>query len=341
MKLPLDFNLKLIFRLVFAGVILAAALFPAIRAITDAAGIKIKFEYLFPIAVILWGWVVLICDMRIYMLFEGRRYWPAPLRNLFMRREQRRLTLLLEIVKTPGDDRRRYLEASVEYALFPIDEGGDAYVAHPTRLGNLIEAFETYPKVKYGLDAIFYWYRLWVALDKDLREEIENTQSVVDSTIYVTFAFYLSGLIMFGYASAISLSGCAHYLGWLSPLHLPYVPTPLWLCVLGVICLIVGYLIYRLSLTAHVQYGELFKSVFDQFRAKLQFDDVLQEVGSISGSPYLSFKSRREKNRIIWRYLRWHRIRDETTGKNLTVKEWKDRPTTADGDGSSSGAKAE
>src|SRR5262249_25424490 len=143
MKLPLDFNLKLIFRLVFAGVILAAALFPVTRALADAIGIKLKTEYLFPIAVILWGWVVLICDMRIYMLFEGRRYWPAPLKDLFLESEKRRLAQLWAIVQRPGADRRKYLEACVEYGLFPVNDGGDAYAEHPTRLGNLIESFES------------------------------------------------------------------------------------------------------------------------------------------------------------------------------------------------------
>jgi len=327
MKLPLDFNLKLIFRLVFAGVVLAAALFPATRAVANAVGLKIKIEYLFPIAVILWGWVVLVCDMRIYMLFEGRRYWPGWLRSLFEWSEKRRLARLWRIVNDPGADRRRFLEAGVELALFPVHEEGDSYVEHPTRLGNLIESFETYPKVKYGLDAVFYWYRLWVVLDKDLREELENAQSVVDSTIYVAFAFYVSGLAMFGYA-AITQFGHG-YLGRLPAVTLPYVPGPGWLCVLGIACLVIGYLIYRLSLTAHAQFGELFKSVFDQFRSKLQLDDVLKEVGRISEAPYLSFKSRREKNWIIWRYLRWQLIRDDAARRNLTPREWEERLAAA------------
>jgi hypothetical protein len=79
-------------------------------------------------------------------------------------------------------DRRKALEVGVEYALYPTDDDSAAYVAHPTRLGNIIESFESYPKIKYGLDSVFYWYRLWVVLDKDLREEIDSSQAVVDST---------------------------------------------------------------------------------------------------------------------------------------------------------------
>lgn len=69
MKLPFDFGIKLLFRLVFPGVILAAALTPAIRAILQCLEIPIKIEYLFPIEVIGFGWAVAVCDMPIYMLF--------------------------------------------------------------------------------------------------------------------------------------------------------------------------------------------------------------------------------------------------------------------------------
>jgi hypothetical protein len=326
MKLPLEFGIKLVFRLVFAGVILAAALVPAVHGLVHALGAKIKTEFLFPVEVIVWGWTVLICDMRIYMLFEGRRYWPAWLKKLSTLSEQRRLKKLADLLATPNVDRRRYLEAGVEYGLFPVDEGGDAYVAHPTRLGNIIESFETYPRVKYGLDAIFYWYRLWVVLDKDVREEVDNAQSVVDSTIYVAFAFYVSGLVMFAYAAAqaITHTGWA-FLSWLPAIDLPYVPRPATLCALGLACWIAGYQVYRLSLPAHAQFGELFKSIFDQFRSKLVFDDVLQEVGSISNFPYLGLRSQRDKNQIVWRYLRWHLIRDEAAKVNLTVKQWRER----------------
>jgi hypothetical protein len=264
--------------------------------------------------------------MRIYMLFEGRRYWPAWLKKLSTLSEQRRLKKLADLLATPNVDRRRYLEAGVEYGLFPVDEGGDAYVAHPTRLGNIIESFETYPRVKYGLDAIFYWYRLWVVLDKDVREEVDNAQSVVDSTIYVAFAFYVSGLVMFAYAAtqAITHTGWA-FLSWLPAIDLPYVPRLATLCALGLACWIAGYQVYRLSLPAHAQFGELFKSIFDQFRSKLVFDDVLQEVGRISNIPYLGLRSQQDKNQIVWRYLRWHLIRDEAAKVNLTVKQWRER----------------
>jgi hypothetical protein len=326
MKLPFDFSIKLIFRLVFPGAILAAALVPGLHALLHTVGLTIKFEYLFPIEVIAWGWAIVVSDMSIYMLFEGRRYWPSPIRKLLIWCQQRRLKRLSEIVlkrPPPNTDRRSFLEANVEYALYPIDERSEAYVEHPTRPGNIIESYETYPKVKYGLDAVFYWPRLWVVLDKDLREEIDSAQAVVDSTVYISFVLYVSGRVMLVYAA---LAATASRLQWLSSVKLPYVPGPSVLCVLAVGCLIIGFVVYRLSLPTHAKFGELFKSVFDQYQSKLMFDDVLNEVARIAGDPTMTLKlSQRDKNGIIWRYLRWQLIRDESTGRNLTVKEWQDR----------------
>jgi hypothetical protein len=334
MKLPFEFGVKLIFRMIFPGAILAAALVPGAHAILHALGVWIRFEYLFPIEVIAWGWAIVIADMPIYMLFEGRRYWPSLIRNMLMSFQQRRLNRLSPIVLNPppsNTDRRRFLEASVEYALYPINENGAAYVTCPTRLGNIIGSFEAYPSVKYGLDSVFYWYRLWVVLDKDLREEIDSSQAVVDSAVYISFVFYMSAIIMFIYAA---IEGTTHlhwpYLQWLPSIVLPYVPPPGVLCVMAAACLLIGFSVYRLSLSAHAKFGELFKSVFDQYRSKLAFDDVVKEIALIKGDFSLTSKSPREKGKIVWRYLRWDRIRDEA-GTNLTVKQWGDRQADRSG----------
>jgi hypothetical protein len=330
MKLPFNFGIKLIFRMIFPGAILAAALVPAVHGILQAMGFSIKFEYLFPVEVMLWGWIINVSDMQIYMLFEGRRYWPSPIRNLRIRCQQRRLERLSEVVTAErmgtSVDRRRSLEAGVEYGHYPTDEHGEAYVAQPTRLGNIIESYEAYSNVKYGLDSVFYWYRLWVMLDKDLREEIDSSQAMVDSTVYVCFVLYASAFVMLAYAG---IGGAAHlhwsYINRLSAINLPYVPAPGVLCGMAGACFVIGFTVYYLSLPAHAKFGELFKSVFDQYRSKLVFDDVLKAIARIMDVPTLMLRSQQEKNRIVWRYLRWHLIRDDAAHRNLTIEEWEDR----------------
>lgn len=169
-------SIKLLFRLVFPGAILAATLVPGLHALLRALGLNIKFVYLFPIEVITWGWVIVVSDMRIYMLFEGRRYWPSPIRKLLIWCQRLRLKRLSKIVFNPPPPKRTAVGSRklVLNTGFIQSTDREAYVSAPTRLGNIIESFENYPDVKYGLDSVFYWYRLWVVLDKDLREEIDS-----------------------------------------------------------------------------------------------------------------------------------------------------------------------
>jgi hypothetical protein len=115
--------------------------------------------------------------------------------------------------------------------------------------------------------------------------------------------------------------------------NLPYINGPKTSFVLGAICFVLAFMVYIMSLPAHARFGEFFKSIFDQYRSKLVFDDVVKEVGKTIGDLNLGWKkSRKERNQIAWRYLRWHLIRDESSGQNMTVGEWKARnsPTCTD-----------
>jgi len=145
-KFAFDFSIKLIFRLIFPGMVLAAAMVPAGDALLNGIGVPLKVAYSYPFQVVAWGWLIAVCDMRIYMLFEGRRYWPYPIRWCLKKFQQIRLNGLLNVISNPKADSRRITEARVEYAQYPVSDYGDPYVAFPTRLGNLIEAYENIQK---------------------------------------------------------------------------------------------------------------------------------------------------------------------------------------------------
>src|SRR5689334_14527323 len=102
MKFPFDLSLAFVFRMIFPGVLLAAAFVPLIHTIVQAAGYDVPLDIAFPVEAIVWGWLVVLADQPIYMLYEGRRYWPAPLREFFQAREQRRLDRLRQ---RAADDR--------------------------------------------------------------------------------------------------------------------------------------------------------------------------------------------------------------------------------------------
>jgi hypothetical protein len=173
--------------MLFPGFLLALGFFPILKIVSDK--INIPFEISFTLTVILLGWFIVVLDMYIYMAYEGRRYWPKWLRKWFLNRESKRLEKLIRA--SESSDYETSLEAWVELGLFPVDKKtGEFKVRYPTRLGNLCTAFEDYPSRIYGMDSVFYWPRIWLTLDKDIREEISNQQALADSTVYCSGALF-------------------------------------------------------------------------------------------------------------------------------------------------------
>lgn len=303
MKLPFEFGIKLIFRLVFPGFILTLGLYPAILALRERAGWGISAEYLLGFSVIITGWLVITLDQPIYMLLEGRRFWPRPLRTLFLWTEDRRLKKLkhledkfneLALVAQGSEKqnyRQRYFEASVEKRRFPLDDNGQPEARFPTRLGNLIYSYELYPSKRYGINAVFHWYRLWLSLDKDLREELDNRQALADSSVYASVALFISGLLWMFYWILAKLNyplrhGSTNYT---------------ILLVLGFV--ILSYVMYIASLHPQAQYGESFKSLFDTFEKQINVSRVVERVAGLTYNPEILNQDRQKQLQIALRYL--------------------------------------
>jgi hypothetical protein len=310
MKLPFEFGVPLIFRLVLPGTLLALLTYHTTHTMFAVVSDQITTEALIAFQSIIYGWLIVISDMQIYMLFEGRRYWPNWLERVFLRDERNYLAVIRHKMKNgrqgPRSARatrnrvertnrlRLYREASVDARAFPIDaESGSFYVGLPTRLGNILLGFEGYSDRVYGIDAIFYWPRLWAILDKDIRGELSTAQAMTDSAVYISFVLYLGGLInLIQYV--IEFYGLRQGSAELSGIGL-----------LGGTCLALAYLIYRCSLRLQVTFGEQFKAVFDVFGDKIDLKLAKQALASPLGE-----KSAREANEIIWRYLHNYRVKD-------------------------------
>jgi hypothetical protein len=316
MKLPLTLSTEqLLYRLVLPGLILALVMWPAVVSI-DRAPLD-PLLYL-PFVALFGGWLLGLCDTQIYMLYEGRRYWPTWLRGWALRREQNRLQRLqatAEQTRANGD-RARYLEACSDIARFPLGPDGERHAAMPTRLGNLMYEYELYPSSKYGLDSVFFFYRIWVSIDKDLRDEIGRKQASVDGALYLSFVLALAAVWFFawfwlllatpGYGRSLEA-----LLPWLLGERIRFAwAVPIWAnLLLSGICLLLASGVYRLSLCAHAQYGEFFKALFDQHRSLLQHRDLLEYLVQATGDSSLGAADFKEANMAIWRYLRWHRVR--------------------------------
>ncbi len=303
MKLPFDFGARFILRLLLPSVILALALFPLAAAARHAAGVVLADEILFTATGLLAGLALLLLDMPIYMLLEGRRYWPRWLRDRGLAAERERLARL-QAQSAAATDPQLTVEYDIQIAEFPLDKAsGKPKVTYPTRLGNILNGFETYPDVKYGLDGVFFWPRLWLAIDKDLREELDSVQAVVDGTIYACFA------LLVGAAMSIV------YMLLLLPAFAWQLPA------LGVGALLLSYACYRAALAPYVQYGALFAATFDQYRDRLAFGtlvaDLDRHMGVVTGQ-----RTERERGRATWRFLRWHRYRRPGATDNEQVTDW-------------------
>jgi hypothetical protein len=245
------------------------------------------------------------------MIFEGRRFWPNWLWKFFYSIEQQRLAELLrledatyKLSQTGTESERRVFtkrnsETWVRIRAFPFNEQGKYQAQFPTRLGNLLTAYETYPDIRYGMDGVFYWSRIWLCLDKDLREELDTKQAVADSGIYLSFALYLNAVIWAVYCSGYIRQTKIND-------HLPAIIHP---AVLAVSFFLAAYIIYRLSLYAQAQYGEAFKSVFDDNERRIDVSSVVKTVADIVGDPSILNLDRRQQYLIAWRYLHNYRVR--------------------------------
>lgn len=57
----------------------------------------------------------------------------------------------------------------------------------PTRLGNLLRAYELRPYEKYGLNALICWPRLWLLLPKHVRDELQAARENLDHAVEIWF----------------------------------------------------------------------------------------------------------------------------------------------------------
>ena len=123
----------------------------------------------------------------------------------------------------------------------------------PTRLGNILLAAELYPSEdgRYGIDAVFFWPRLYAVLPETMRNSLREARSSLDLMLITS---WLSVLFTFVAAIFLAFTGTGTWRPW---------------------CLAVGgagfvaLTAYQGAIRAAVTYGELVRTAFDLYRNKL------------------------------------------------------------------------
>jgi hypothetical protein len=121
----------------------------------------------------------------------------------------------------------------------------------PTGLGNTLRAAESYPgdDERWGLDAVFWWPRLYLLLPDSVRDQVDEARTSMDQLVLLSVlsAAFAAAAIGFGIAG-------------LNP--------AVWVsCTVG--GLILARLSYLAAVAASTVFGDLVRSCFDLFRGDL------------------------------------------------------------------------
>jgi len=144
----------------------------------------------------------------------------------------------------------------------------------PSKLGNIIRAFEYYPTTRYGIETITIWPRLLAVLPQDRSDAINAEKSLMDFCLNFSLAFLISGPL---WALAI----------W-------YAEIPRQFIILAVIgSVLLGYLTYRAAIPSAIAWGYEVRTAFDLYRG-----DLLRKLG-LEG-PASTSEERRLWGKIFW-----------------------------------------
>jgi hypothetical protein len=145
----------------------------------------------------------------------------------------------------------------------------------PTRLGNVIRAFERYPAQAYGIDAIALWPRLIGKLDPAFAATIDEAKTSFDFMLNMSFLSGLTTLFILA-------------IGIIFPLPLRW--TFVW-PLLGKLLFfaLLTVVFYYLSVNRAHDWGSQVKSAFDLYRF-----DLLKALG------YLQRPFSYQEERVLW-----------------------------------------
>jgi hypothetical protein len=125
----------------------------------------------------------------------------------------------------------------------------------PTRLGNIMRAYERYSDIVYGIEAIVLWPRIMMVIPDVARDRVREGRVLFDFALNTLFAGLLT---IFLYAVMVALDVRPLIAGF-------YIPSPI-IPALGIVLSLFGW--WQLPGAARER-GEQTKSIFDLYRRDL------------------------------------------------------------------------
>ncbi|MGD1081969.1 MAG: hypothetical protein ABR881_26930 [Candidatus Sulfotelmatobacter sp.] len=247
--------------------------------------------------ILVFGVILSAISGEVYKLYEGRSGWPKPWRDRCIARQNRRAAKMFQEMRAATDP-ARYDELSYRLRDYPQDPDGTPQAKMPTILGNLLYQYEHYPEERYGMDAVFYWTRIWMVMDKDVKKEIDDQWSVADGFLSLSLVSFAGGLLW-------TLVGL---LSWFDVAY-TRLPTDSNLTIVaGLFSLLMGYVFYRASLPFHRQNGERFRAIFDVYR------DKIKKMMSLKPNERSAWKA-------AWAYYQYGLLYCEKCGKFVSASD--------------------
>lgn len=203
-----------------------------------------------------WMWAVLLLALNrsLQRLLEGYGGLNpfrllAPLEKRRLARLTARIDQLDAAIRKDPDAARALNAERGELMRRRVKEFPEERHLLPTRFGNILRAFESYPRLMYGLDDIPGWLRLLAVVPKDYRGLVNDAKSLTDFWMNLHLQSFVL-VIVYGAAAAVTRS-----------IEIPWFP---------ILFLAVAWLALRRARVAALEWGEMVKAAYDVFLPRLR-----------------------------------------------------------------------
>jgi hypothetical protein len=234
---------------------------------------------IFAAEILLLGIVVSSATKPIYYLFEGFRFpWITAFVGGHNRRKVDKYRKELAGLYSGGltddeqDRARRLISYLSDFPNLRPDGRRGYFAERPTRLGNIIASYELYPKSRYGIDGVFFWFHILYKAPDSARQRYEDSMAFAESLVLASAA----GILVFIFSS-LSLVG--RFIGEQFPgIAVIGVSPPSTLDWIALIAgIFVGIIFYALALSAHREVRDIFWALTD-----LAMGDLLKWIDKVN-----------------------------------------------------------